>query len=89
MKLPLGSQVAAVNSPFGDVSRCLLTPPGCADVKEFPSILYNATAAKESSSRRRDLIYLYELQKTNEWITAIFYTIAFYILIFYRDTCIL
>lgn len=59
-----------------------------SNVKELPSILYNATA-KESNCQKRDLTYLYELQKTNEWITAIFYTIAFYILIFYRDTCIL
>lgn len=59
------------------------------NVKEFPSILYNATA-KESICQKRDLTYLYEPQKTNEWITAIFfYTIAFYILIFYKDTCIL
>lgn len=57
------------------------------NVKEFPSILYNATA-KESICQKRDLTYFYELQKTNEWITAIFYTIAFYILIFYKDTCI-
>lgn len=36
----------------------LLTPPGCADVKEFPSILYNATAAKESSSQKRFDIFI-------------------------------
>lgn len=54
---------------------------------EFPSILNNATA-KESNSQKRDLTYLCELEKTNEWITAIFYTITFYILILYKDTCI-
>lgn len=56
--------------------------------KEIPFILYNATA-KESICQKRDLTYLYEPQKTNEWITAIFSTIAFYILTFYKDSCIL
>lgn len=39
--------------------------------------------------QKRDLTYLCEPQRTNEWITAIFYTRAFYILTFYRDTCII
>lgn len=92
------SYVAAVGKRWFPVQGCIEV---CAystwmcwscvsgsNVKEFPSILYNATA-KESNCQKRDLTYLYETQKTYEWITAIFYTIAFYILIFYRDTCIL
>lgn len=72
MKLPLGPvllQSISINSRFRGVSRYLLTPLGCVEtvsgsnVKEFPSILYTATA-KESNCQKRDLTYLYKTQKT-------------------------